>query len=178
MEFVPIQSYHKATVAALYNNEGEVKWDIRTLKNAINKNTDLLSILKANGYKEKNKSFTAFQVELIFKHLSTPILNDKNMRLLKIEPKPEFDLLKYQGMHLGELTLKPLDELKDGVLFDLGIIKNKDKPGNYLFRYNPKICLKRTLTGFEFYDTETLESIRVVNDTKGFIVELQKLRND
>jgi hypothetical protein len=84
LQFVPIQSYYKSTLVELYNNEGEVGWNFRKLKNEINARKELLEKLEATGYNQTIKSFTAQQVSLIFKYISHPILNERNINLLKL----------------------------------------------------------------------------------------------
>lgn len=178
MEFVPIQSYHKATLAQLYDNEGEVFWDTQKLKTEIDSNPELVKKLKETGYKERSKSFTGEQISLIFKYLSRPILNFKNMKLLKIKG---FDLLNNFEMkpELLKNNIETLEKLSDAVLSGLGLRKNEDPDFNpyYIFGANESVYFIRDKKEFIMHDMHTFRVLKVIKTTEDLIKELLLLKN-
>jgi hypothetical protein len=176
MEFVPVQSYYKATLAQLFDNEGEVKWNSERLRVEIDNRPELSLKLKETGYQKKSKSFTAQQVQLIFEYISWPILNKKNMRLLKIN---QFDLLDYHKNTKPTETMEPILKLTDGLLSSLGLVKSFDKDANthYLFNGNSNVYLLKIKDGFEIHDLQTFRLIETVKTTEGLIRSLLALRN-
>jgi hypothetical protein len=179
MNYVPIQSYFKSTLAQIYNNEGEVKWDIDRLSEKINGNELLIKQLKECGYKERSKSFTAYQVSLIFKYLSHPILNQLNQKLLKMEKQ---DLLtRFENkQELITDKLERIEKLDDSILSDLGLRKNScpDCNEHYLFVENNNYYFTRNKFGyFEMHNKDTLKCESVINNTAQLIGTLLRLRN-
>ena len=83
MEYVPIQSYYKSTLAQFYSNEGEVIWTVFTLMFHIKKSGCMAELVK-EGYEPYSRGFTPAQVKLIFEYIHTPLLNDANRKLLKL----------------------------------------------------------------------------------------------
>jgi hypothetical protein len=173
MEFVPIQSYHKATLAQLYDNEGEARWDIEKLKKEIHSCPDLVTELKNTGYKERAKSFTGHQISLIFKYLSRPILNLKNMKLLKIN---QFDLLSRFDEDNSRLAndFEKIDQLSEVVLMQLGLKLNNMPEANahYTFEHNKDIYLFKKPDGFEIHCAKTFKLLEKITDTKSLIIAL------
>jgi hypothetical protein len=176
MEFVPVQSYYKATLAQLFDNEGEVKWNSDRLKDEINIRPELVGKLKETGYQKTSKSFTAQQVQFIFEYISRPILNEKNMRLLKIN---QFDLLDYHKNTKPIETMEQISRLTDAILSSLGLVKSFDKEANthYLFNGNTNVYLLKIKDGFEIHDLQTFRLIETVKTTEGLIRSLLALRN-
>jgi hypothetical protein len=178
MEFVPVQSYHKATLAQLYDNEGEARWDIEKLKKEIHSNKSLWNELLNTGYKERSKSFTGHQVSLIFKYLSRPILNLKNMKLLKIK---NFDLLQRFDENHSLITndFEQLDKIPEAALIQLGLRKHNmpEENEHYTFTENEDIYLLKKQDGFEIHCRKTFKLLEYIKDTKSLIVALLHYKN-
>lgn len=177
-EFVPVQSYHKATLAQLYDNEGEVFWDTQKLKTEIDSNPELVQKLKETGYKERSKSFTGEQIGLIFKFLSRPILTDKNRKLLKINT---FNLLNNFEMKPELLTkdIEKLENISDAVLCGLGMRKKEGPDFNthYVFTANESVYFIRDKKTFIMHDMYTFRVLKVIEKTEDLIRELLDLKN-
>jgi len=180
IEYVPVQSYHKATVIALFNNEGQVNWDHLKLLRRINKNEELFNELKRSGYHRMQKDFTAAQVALLFKYISHPILNNANMKLLNIKA-PKYSQLIYfeENPELINRNLEYIHKLGDGALIGMGLRKKSgDFNLHYEFIGNSKYYFTRDDNGyFEMKDRNTLKTIKLIESTDDLVLTLLKLKN-
>lgn len=178
MQFVPIQSYHKATLAALYDNEGEASWDIEKLAKEISSNPKLMEELKKTGYKERSKSFTGQQIAIIFNYISRPILNQKNRKLLKMEN--ELNLLDHFNANKNLLNDKManIDEIPPAALSQMGLryIQGPDCNDHYTFIYNPEIYLLKKPGCFEIHCRNTFKIIEKITETPALVLALLKYK--
>lgn len=180
MQLIPIQSYYKTTLAQLFDNEGEVSWDVQKLIRAITKNKSCISELKEAGYNSKSKSFTGEQVKIIFRYISRPILNKKNKKLLKIENR--FKLLNWLEKNYNNLKLAEMEELKDieeGVLIELGLRLNtgSDVNDHYYFTENDHYYFIRKNGHFLLHEKSSLKCIKTIKNTPELINTLIQLKN-
>jgi tRNA(Ser,Leu) C12 N-acetylase TAN1 len=152
----------------MFDNEGEVTWNHQIFSRRIESNENLLEKLYDTGYSKNQKYFTAEQVSLIFKHLSHPILNQKNKDLLKIKDEiPSFLRYMSDNKTLPDIsTLKKMDDFTRRDFEILGIIDIKNNTARLSFNSDYIINLsmpplieiidKKTLRNWEIYTTKSL----------------------
>lgn len=180
-KLAPVQSYHKATLIALFDNEGEVKWDRVKLARHMNNNPDLIFELEDAGYIKSQQGFTAQQVALLFKYINHPILNEANRKLLKLTPIKHKLLDNFEkNNHLINRDMEYLPKLSDGALSGLGLRKKDggDLNPHYEFVDNDHFYFIRTIDGFfDMHEYATLKVVKTIESTDELVRELLKLKN-
>lgn len=180
IETVPVRSYHKATLIALYNNEGEVKWNYDKLSRRINSNEVLLSDLQNVGYDKDQKDFTASQVQILFSHISHPILNEENRSLLKINStKNKLLNLIEKIMDNKTSNFKTISEIDDKMLESLGLkhVDNPDFNNHYIFENDNDYYFIKNKDSIDVHVKSSLMVINTIKSTKILIQKLLKLKN-
>lgn len=181
IQVVSAQSFHKATIIQLFNNEGEVKWNNEKLNRRIFNNPQLFLDMEKSGYNKNQKDFTAAQVALLFKYISHPILNTANRKLLKIAPIKHKLLDNFENnTHLINRDMEYIAKLTDGVLSGLGLRKKEggDLNPHYEFTDNDSVYFMRSKEGFfKMYDRNTLKKIKTIESTDELVRELLRLKN-
>ncbi len=181
IKYVPVQSYHKATIIALFNNEGEVNWDHLKLNRRVNNNIELSNELAKSGYDRMQKDFTAQQVALLFKYISHPILNGANRKLLGLKNYKHELLTNFENKpELINRNMEYITKLSDGVLSGLGLRKKNggDLNLHYEFIDNINFYFTRTEDGFfKMHDRNTLKVIKSIESTDELVKTLLKLKN-
>jgi len=181
IQVVSVQSFHKATLIQLFNNEGEVKWGNEKLNRRIFNNPKLSAEMKNAGYDKNQKDFTAAQVALLFKYISHPILNKANKRVLKIKDHKHGLLDNFENN--PELICNDMEDIKkleDGALSGLGLRKKNggDLNPHYVFTDNDKVYFTKVDLGFKMHENATLRVVKVITSTEYLIKELLKLKNE
>jgi len=175
--YVPIQSYYKAQIIELFNNEGEPKWDFRRLSKKMDSRPELIEELNEKGYDVNDKYFTGEQVRILFKHLGRPILSEKNRKYLNLK-------LDNTIRNLITITMKNLDSNKlltdKKYLAQLGLQYQEGGDVNPHFNFSENTDYYFMPSGNELLLRKygSMDNIAQIKNTESLLSELSKIANN
>lgn len=178
---VPVMSYYKATMVKLFNNDGEVHFNLSILMNRIKKDKVLYPKLIDLNYVPTNKYFTADQVALIFEHIWHPSLNEANSMELNISSVTNDFITNIHSLlpktAMGKNNLKKINKLSDENLILFGITKNTNPDYNfYYIEGADDYCLVKQHNGFKLHTLPHMVGVKEITSTKQLLNELLELK--